>query len=183
MAPVITRLLLTLSLFVAAPLMYVVIMLTAFDILAISEDEIIFAIANLLTGGFIVLGWILILMHEIRWNPWRIGMTVGVGIASVLIATSFALIAILTVRGDESLYIFLSGLIWLVLWLFGTSLAWMELPNERRKRYAVMGLEKVPCPSCGYNLSGLKETKCPECGASFTIDSLFAAVQEQARPL
>lgn len=184
MAPIITRLLLTLSLFVAAPLSYILIIVMMFQAVGYYQnDEFVFAIANLVVGCMFAGIWLLIWFREVRWTAWRMGLTVGVAIGSILLTLIMVGVMLLVMRGDEELASLLAGMIWLVLWLFGTSLAWMELPHERRKRYAAMGLEKVPCPSCGYNLSGLKETKCPECGASYTVDSLLAAIQEQARPL
>lgn len=183
MAPVITRLLLTLSLFVAAPLLYTVIIVIAFELMRYRDDTNVFVVANLLVAGFFALAWILIWMHEVRWTPLRIGLTLGAGAASVLVAVVFAVVGSIAAGHDEGLYVFLGGMLWLVLWLFGTSLAWMELPAERRKRYEALGVTNLPCPSCGYNLAGLNQSKCPECGASFTLDSLYAALKEQAEPI
>lgn len=75
----------------------------------------------------------------------------------------------------------MGGLVWIVLWLFGTAIAWRETAGERRQRLEAMGVSALPCPSCAYNLSGLRESRCPECGAAYTLDQLYAAVDEQRR--
>lgn len=184
MAPVITRLLLTLSLFVAAAVVYVVLLVTMFEMMRFRRsDEIVFGIANLITGALFAGGWVLIWLQEVRWTRLRISLTFAALVASIVPSLLLVVIGMLIDEFDGGLVVFLSGLTWLTLWLFGTSLAWMELPSERRRRHATLGLETVPCPSCGYNLAGLKETKCPECGASYTIDSLFAALREKEQPL
>ncbi len=191
MAPTVTRLILSFALVIATPTLFFMALFVGFELfddwidqLFGYDEELFFVPVTLVCVAFFGVGWWLIWRGEVRWVNGRAGRTWGV-LAGTLAASGVVGMGIALVVPYES-EIFGSlfgGLVWIVLWLFGTAWAWRETKVERAGRLAAMGVEALPCPSCGYNLSGLRESKCPECGAAFTLDQLFAAVDEQRRPM
>lgn len=189
MAPTVTRLILSFALVIATPTLFFIMLFLGMELFdswvnSPLDDTVIFGVITFFCVGMFGIGWILIWMGEVKWNPKR-GMWTAVVLACglfgwAIITAVFA--ATMPYEGVEIGLVF-GGLVWIVWWLFGTALAWRETSTERAGRLAAMGVEALPCPSCSYNLSGLRESKCPECGAAFTLDQLYAAVDEQRRPM
>ena len=182
MAPTITRLVLSLALIVAAPVFYTVIFIVWLEATSHRNDEIALMISNVVVGLSFAVGWTVIWLGEVRWGALRITLTGAVVFGSCILAAVIGFVIATMVR-EEELGILFGGMLWVVFWLFGTALVWMELPAERRRRLASVGAAEVACPTCGYNLKGLKTTGCPECGSSFTIDQLFASHVERRKKL
>lgn len=59
------------------------------------------------------------------------------------------------------LFLFLSGLVSVVFWLF-----------LRHRRPSVVIQDGTLCPECGYLLIGNVSMQCPECGRAFTLEEL-----------
>jgi len=182
MAPTITRLVLSLALIVAAPVVYTITFVMWMELVHRHDEEMGLLMADLIVGPAFALGWLAIWFFEIRWTAMRAGLTVVAFAASAVASVVFGTMMIVLFRGEELGFLF-GGMLFVVLWLFSTALVWMELPGERRRRLASVGAAEVACPTCGYNLKGLKTTACPECGASFTIDQLFASHLERRKKL
>ena len=182
---------LSFALVVATPTLFFLLIFVGYEVLDDwidhllgYDDELFFIPITFLSIGFFGLGWWLIWKGEVKWTAGRKGRTWGVLGGSVGLAALVSfLVAMVFPYDGEIVGSILGGLVWIVLWLFGTAWAWRETSAERAGRLAAMGVEALPCPSCGYNLSGLRESKCPECGAAFTLDQLYAAVDEQRRPM
>ena len=191
MAPTVTRLILSFALIVATPTLFFLLLFIGYQVFDDLidrffnyDEELFFIPISFMSVGFFGFGWWLIWRGEVTWTAKRklktwcvLGASMGLSaLAAVLIAAVFR-------HDGEIIGSMLGGLVWIVLWLFGTAWAWRETSAERAGRLAAMGVEALPCPSCGYNLSGLRESKCPECGSAFTLDQLYAAVDEQRRPM
>lgn len=190
MAPTVTRLILSFALVIATPTLLFIVMFLGYEVLEDMlgfrglDDDIFFICSSLGCVVFFGLGWWLVWRGEVRWTSGRSGKTWAVLCISFLISMCVAIGSALAVPYEgELIGSILGGLVWIVLWLFGTAWAWRETSAERAGRLAAMGVEALPCPSCSYNLSGLRESKCPECGAAFILDQLYAAVDEQRRPM
>jgi len=178
LAPTITRLVLSLALMVAAPVFYTIIFVTWLEATSHRDDEVALLVADVVVGLGFALGWMAIWFFEVRWTALRATLTVVVFGGSVLASVVTGLILAAVMR-EEELGILFGGMLFAVFWLTGTGLAWIELPGERRRRLASVGMSEVVCPKCGYNMRGRKQTACPECGSAFTLDALFAAQIEQ----
>lgn len=183
MAPTVTRLILSFALLVATPTVFFVSLFFFYEVANWNyrRSEQIMLVSTLIGLATMTIGWVLIWRPEVKWSSGRTTGTFVVGIGglllSLLIGWAFA-----AASNEEELGIIIGGLVWFVLWLFGTAIVWRETKAERSQRLAAMGISALPCPSCGYNLSGLRESRCPECGAQFTLDQLFGAIDEQRRP-
>lgn len=182
MAPTITRLVLSLALIVAAPVIYTIGFIIWYETMGYGNVATGLLLADVGVGLAFAIGWMAIWMGEVRWNPQRITLTALVFACSCLFAGVIGLV-IYGAMNESELGILIGGMLWVVFWLFGTGFAWMERPAERRRRLANVGAADVVCPTCGYSLKGLKATACPECGSSFTIDQLFASHIEQRKTL
>lgn len=181
MAPTVTRLILSFALLVATPTLFFVALFFCFEVANMYyNDGGVFLIATIGSIAFLGLGWWLIWKGEVKWTGRRTTATLVAAFGSLVVAGvvggGFA-----AASREEELGLTIGGLVWIVLYLFGTALAWRETKAERQQRLEAMGVSALPCPSCAYNLSGLRESRCPECGASFTLDQLYAAVDEQRR--
>ncbi len=186
MAPTVTRLILSFALLVTAPVYYVLSMILAHEVLDVAyrHEEVTYAVVGFTGAAGFGLGWWGIWRGEVTWNPKRVGRTWGVFVLSFLPGALIgAAIVPLTYSKDTTPILILAPIVWLIFWLFGTALVWKESADERAARLAALGMNGLPCPNCGYNLTGMRECKCPECGAAYTLDQLFAAVDEQRRPL
>lgn len=183
MAPTVTRLILSFALLVATPTLFFVSVFFLHEVANWSyrRSEEIVLISTLIGLATMAIGWVLIWRPEVKWNSARTTGTFVVGIGGLLLSF-FIGWGFTSVSREGELGIITGGLVWFVLWLFGTAIVWRETKAERSQRLAAMGISALPCPSCGYNLSGLRESRCPECGAQFTLDQLFGAIDEQRRP-
>ena len=70
-------------------------------------------------------------------------------------------------------------MVWMITGLLSTIMVWRETELDRAQRLAQTSSGILGCPHCGYNMTGLKIARCPECGIEYTLNELFAALQEQ----
>ena len=132
-------------------------------------------VAGLATWTFVAVYWFLVWHRTFAWTTRR---RVGT-VLSVLVASAAALVLGMSVGAicsDVDLGIFLATIVAPLAWLMLTLLAWRESPEERSTRRGAPAA-RVPCPTCGYDLTGLRGTRCPECGTEFTLDQLLAALR------
>lgn len=183
MAPTVTRLLLSFCLVVATPVVYVLGVIVLDSQLRLYRNFGVLTTWTLLSLAAFGLLWTLIWRQEVRWTRRRRIATQLAVVACVLLGVLVCVIFV-TILGYRNRIseeiVMLGGMCAATAWLGATAWAWRETPEERRGRLAAAtGNRELPCPQCGYNLTGLREARCPECGASYTLESLIAAVTEQ----
>ena len=129
-----------------------------------------------------VIAWLAIWRVQVTWNQWRRKLT----FASVfwsLILGSIVGFAFAAMTHEENLGLVFAGLVWFVSWIPSTALIWHETARERAARLRAVSAGTIACPQCGYNLTGLHEARCPECGTQYTLNELFAWLQESSSDL
>ena len=180
MPTMVTRLILSMSLVLLAAALYMPVYLIAMEGFNIRDDTRALWSTNLVCGGLLVVGWILVWRPEVRWTPARIFLTpISWIIAAIPAGVVAAFILIAEPYYDEMAAVF-AAMIWAPCWIGLTALVWRETKTERRRSLKMQGLSALVCPTCGYNLMGLGESKCPECGSRFTLDQLYAAQKREA---
>ncbi len=142
------------------------------------RDELALLVTNLVVGGLLVIGWLLVWRDVVPWTRARRFWTGASVIGTVALAFPVGY-AIDAVVGDEELAVVLAGLSWFVIWVVTVSLVWAETPVERARRLVRTRPHAIRCLKCRYNLTGLREARCPECGSAFTLDEIVAT----ARPV
>jgi hypothetical protein len=135
--------------------------------------------SELISAFLFVIAWVAVWHGQVVWNRWRRQLTFlsvlwSLGVGSVI---GFGLA--LATREEEVGVIF-AGLFWFVSWIPSTALVWRETTPERAARLDAIATGTVACPHCGYNMTGLHEARCPECGTRYTLNELFASLQESA---
>lgn len=160
-----------------ASTLYVVIIITALEMLRYRDEEKGFFIANACTGAFVAVYWLLLWKKSIRWTSARTSGTLLAAIGSIAVGVlcGWPLESVV----GESFGIFAGALIAILLWLAATVFVWRETPAERSARFRQSSSQVIACLSCGYNMTGLREPTCPECGAKYTLDELYASQSER----
>lgn len=178
MPPLVTSLLMSMGLIVAAPAVLAALTL-CFEAIKLREDDALLA-AGVITVSLFAICWTLLWRHHVRWTRTRAVLTVGAFLLAWIAAISA--FAIVSVRGGGG-PLLLAYMILIATWAIASTLAWRETKAERAARLSGRGDRLLPCPKCGYNLTGLREARCPECGATYTLDELVGTFVEQRAPL
>lgn len=179
MSHLIARILLTVLIFPATVLFYVVAFIFV-ERLMISADEEAIVFTAIPSSAFMIVYWLLLWRRSVNWTSRRIAQTLwslgGAALAGALIG-----LAINFVLPQEGwLSAFLGVACGSVIWIISTIFLWRETRDERGARVGRGGQEAIVCPVCGYNLTGLTSTRCPECGKQFTLDELLASQPHRA---
>ena len=124
-----------------------------------------------------VTAWLAIWHAQVTWNEWRRQLTF-VSIFWSLGVGSIVGLVLAMMTDEENLGLVFAGLFWFVSWIPSTALIWRETARERAARLRAVAVGTLACPHCGYNLTGLHEARCPECGTQYTLNELFALLQE-----
>lgn len=182
MSQLIARILLAISLWPLAALVYIITFFVVVEGMRGSyysdRGARGFCLAGAVAWIFMAAYWVLLWRKSVVWTPQRRGLTFG-----ALVGAFFAGAVVGVVMGGivaADFGWFMGSITAPVLWLVATVFIWRESAAERGARLARSGRDAVVCPTCGYNLTGLGETRCPECGTRFTIDQLLAAQPARA---
>jgi hypothetical protein len=181
MSATLSRLILSMTLIAATPLVYVLGVWIAF-VGEVREQLVAFLIATFFAMGFLTGGWVLVWRGELQWTSTRRRRTwglLGAGAGVAAISCGIGYLAFPFEGGALGLMI--GTMLWALGWLGGTAWVWRENAAERAERLKNLGVGTIACPRCGYNLTGLREARCPECGSQYTIDQLYGAMLEQRR--
>jgi hypothetical protein len=182
MSRLIARILLALSIWPLATLIYLMVFVVVdqgmrggyyYDRVARA-----FMTAGAVTWIFMGAYWILLWRKSIVWTARRRVLTFGAIFGALVVGASAGTLMGGVVDGDFGWFI--GSITAPILWLVSTVLLWRESAAERAARLANSGRDAIVCPTCGYNLTGLRETRCPECGTQFTVDQLLAAQPARA---
>lgn len=180
MSATLCRLVLSLTVVAATAVLYFVVAVLVSELRLVSRSSFGSAlwVANGVSLAFLVISWLMIWRGEVRFTPGRTAAT-----ALVLLACGFAafivFVAMISAVRERELAIVFFGMVFALVWLAGSTLAWRETAAERSDRLMRMGVRTIACPTCGYNLTGLREAACPECGGKYTLDQLYATLLEQ----
>lgn len=180
MSATVCRLILCLAAYAAAPLIYVITLLVLEPLIYPPSPSLVLLYCSMITGFFLIVAWLYIWWTQVHWTPLRLQWTIiFIAIWTTLCATLTQVLHVV-IDGDAA-GIVLSGMVWAIGWLVGSTLIWRETRSERVKRIRELGMGTVHCPQCDYNLTGLREATCPECGTKYTLDQLFASISEIRR--
>ncbi len=182
MTRLLARLLLAFAVVLAAPVFCTALFIVLVECTVWTWDTFCLAGAECVSALFFIIAWIAVWRGQVVWNRWRRSLTYAsvlwsLGVGSTL---GFAM-AVLT--NEEEVGIVFAGLFWFVTWIPSTALVWRETARERAARLKTIAVGTVNCPNCGYNMTGLHEARCPECGTRYTLNELFASLQESAGDL
>jgi len=183
MTNLLARILLSIMVFPLGGMLYV---LTAFAVglngRGPATTTISLCVAAVVTGAFVIVYWLWLWRHSVRWTRSRIGRT---GLSVLVCALLGVAISLLTMKlsarsgGAASFCVFIGGASAIILWLVLAIVLWRETPMERAERLRQSADDVLFFPSCGYNMTGLYESRCPECGRRFTLNQLYAAQHRQ----
>jgi len=182
MPSIIARLIVSLVVMLAGPVLFFLVFFMWYEWVGYRNDD------EALLGSVVIVGlvevalWVGVWFRQVRWRPERVLATAGGGAGAAIGAAVLGLLLALSTN-EEEVGIICAGMVWGLAWFGLTPLVWKETRAERGARLRKMGAEALPCPTCGYNLMGLSEARCPECGAKYTLDQLFAAVREASAPM
>ncbi len=182
MSQLLARLLLAMSVVIATPIVYVISFVLIENSLLRADAQALLA-ADFVSAAFLVTSWILVWRRQVVWTTRRRFVTVLSVVWSAVPGLAIALLMYSAIRGPDELAVIIGGMSWSVVWLASTALVWRENPAERTTRLKQIASGLVQCPHCGYNMTGLEQARCPECGTRYTLNELFAALQEQAEDL
>ncbi|MCH8054080.1 MAG: hypothetical protein IH895_08475 [Planctomycetes bacterium] len=166
----------------ATPVVFTIAFLLIENRIARRDVEALWA-ADLVSAAFLAVGWVLIWRGQVVWTVRRLLLTIVAIVASAVPAVLIGLIIKASLRGQDELAVIIGGMCWAVFWLGSTALIWREDRVERQRRLQAVSTGVIHCPNCGYNLTGLEQARCPECGSRYTLNELFAALQEQTEDL
>jgi len=179
MSRLIARILLALSIWPLAALVYMMVfVLMVQGNYGPAREARGFTVAGCVTWMFVGAYWILLWRKSIVWTGRRRGLTFGAILGALVLGGMAGMLMGGVTGGDFGWFI--GSVTAPVLWLVATVLIWRESAGERAARLANAGRDAIVCPTCGYNLTGLREARCPECGTQFTIDQLLAAQPARA---
>jgi len=183
MTNTIAKLLLSvLSLFLCG-LVYTVISAIFFQINGGPSDGIAFIITGLITMILSIALWWLIWARNTIWTSRRILTLVLVLFGSILVGSIFGvLVALPLPRHMLDFAAFAGSVLTIFLALGGFVLTIRETPIERTARLRGVGVTRVHCPTCNYDMTGLHTSDCPECGGKFTVEEFIARLREQQSP-
>ncbi len=178
---IVSKLLLSFATVVGAPILYTIVFLILERRM---NDVAALIIATAIVGPMSVIAWVALWRNNIIWTRRRSLRTVLALVASfalsglaVPVATWFNY-AGRNRSGVSEVGIVVGGMLFFLLWLVSSILAWQETKEERRCRLSASSRGDLPCPNCEYNLTGLREATCPECGTQYTIDELVASLAD-----
>jgi len=176
MSSIVARLILALTFMASIPFVYFVTFFIIEETM-ISNDKIALWVTNFVAGGFVVGGWILVWVGQIKWTGLRAALT-SMAMGGCLVPATAVYVMFIMIDGylDEPAIVF-SGMAWCICWFASTAFIWRETAGERAARLAILGISAIACPRCGYNMTGLQQSVCPECGTQYTLDQLFAGLR------
>jgi hypothetical protein len=174
MSRLIARILLALSIWPLASLVYLVLFFVIEDGRRYpTEKTTVFLWSGVFTWVFMAGYWLLLWWGSVRWTGERSSLTVFAALGAAMAGTVLGAMAGSMVHRNFGYFI--GSMAAPILWLVTTIFIWRESAAERSARVSAIRRDSIVCPTCGYNLTGLKESRCPECGTQFTLDELLAA--------
>lgn len=182
MTRLLARLLLAFAVVLAAPVFCTALFITLVECTAWTWDTFCLAGAECVSGFLFVIAWIAVWRGQVVWNGWRRSLTYASVLWSLGVGGTLGF-AMAVLTNEEEVGIVFAGLFWFVTWIPSTALVWRETARERAARLKTIAVGTVNCPNCGYNMTGLHEARCPECGTRYTLNELFASLQETAGDL
>ena len=182
MPSIIARLIVSLVVMLAGPVLFFIIFFTWYELVGYRQHSEAILGSMLIAAVFEVAAWVLVWRASVSWTGLRVGGTAAVAFGTALGATVVGLLLAIS-TGEEAVGMLCGGMVWGLAWFGLTPLVWKETRAERDGRLRAQGTDALPCPTCGYNLTGLREATCPECGARYTLDQLFTSVREEAAPM
>ncbi len=182
MSRLVSRLLLAMTIVIATPVVYTISFLWIESTILRRDVDALWA-ADIVSAAFLVVGWVVIWRGQVVWTTRRLQLTIVAVVASALPAVFFALLIETALGGPSEPAVIIGGMCWAVFWLGSTALIWRENCVERQNRLQAVSAGVIHCPNCGYNLTGLEQARCPECGSRYTLNELFAVLQEQTEDL
>jgi len=175
MPRVLSHVLLSVTLLLATPLLYIMVYIL-FDRALSVTDVLDFMLTNLVTAPILIAAWVLIWQRRVNWTIARYWKT-GLAVLAAIVPGAVVYLVFAATLADEAGAVF-GGWAWAVCWLTATAFIWRDTPLEQARRRRPGTGVVLRCPNCRYNLTGLYEARCPECGTRFTLDELFQAVAE-----
>jgi hypothetical protein len=176
MSRLVARILLAILMLPAASMVYLVIVVMAFDGARMRGVGPWF-LAGAVTWAFVAFYWFLLWRDTVKWTQERMTMAFLSALGCCLPAS---LAGIVTSRVERDFGAFVATATAILLWLIAITLISRETAQERGERLRSIRKGGIVCPSCGYNLTGLQGTRCPECGTFYTLDELLAGQPSRA---
>ena len=181
MSQLVSRLLLAMTIIFALPIVCLISFLLIENNI-VRDDILALWAADVVSAVFLATGWALIWRGQVVWTARRRHLTAVAIVGSAVPALLVGLL-VESAAGSQEPAMVVGGMCWAVFWLGSTALTWREDRVERRNRLSGLSSGVIHYPSCGYNLTGLEQARCPECGTRYTLNELFAALQEQTEVL
>lgn len=181
MTRLLARLLLAFAAVLAAPVVCLGLYIVLVEATSWGWDFHCLLVSECISALLFVTAWLAIWRAQVTWNRWRRQLTF-VSVLWSLGAGSIVGLALGMLANEEVGLLFV-GLVWFVSWIPSTALIWRETARERAVRLRAVAVGTLACPHCGYNLTGLHEARCPECGTQYTLNELFALLQESTGDL
>lgn len=180
MSQLLSRLLLAFTIALATPLIY------ALTFFVVDEFRLGLTVSSvvsvLVAASFLATAWILVWRRQVQWTRRRRLMTALSLVWSAVIGTvAGSLTLVLQQVAGQAINV--GAMCWALVWIGSTALVWRETVPERAGRINKLSRGLVCCPNCGYNMTGLEQARCPECGSRYTLNELFATLQEQTEDL
>lgn len=146
------------------------VMLRFAPVLYADADDMGRAAWALCLGGALV-GWLCAFRKPLNLRIWRLsllmlGWLIGYVIACVLGIGLGELEGRVAARWAPIIYRLAQSIPWLALASF------VLLSAHLVRRAAIGNPARVPCPTCGYDLTGLVAARCPECGSQVRLHEL-----------
>ena len=182
MTRLLARLLLAFAVVLAAPVFCTALVIVLVECTSWRMFPLWLSVAECVTGLLFVIAWIAVWRGQVVWNGWRRSLTYASVLWSLGVGSTLGL-GMNAITNQEEVGIIFAGLFWFVTWIPSTALVWRETARERAARLKTIAVGTVNCPNCGYNMTGLHEARCPECGTRYTLNELFASLQEAAGDL
>ncbi|MBN1514474.1 MAG: hypothetical protein JXB13_20835 [Phycisphaerae bacterium] len=177
MTRLLARLLLAFAVVLAAPVFCTALVIVLVEGSSYRMFTLWLSVAQGITALLFIVAWIAVWRGQVVWSRWRRSLTYASVLWSLGVGSTLGL-GMAAITNEEEVGIVFAGLFWFVTWIPSTALVWRETARERAARLKTIVVGTVNCPNCGYNMTGLHEARCPECGTQYTLNELFAALQE-----
>lgn len=180
MTNTIAKLLLSVLSLVLCALIYTVIVVLLMEMRGGPSDVGTFIFAGIVTLALSIATWWLIWARRVVWNRRRVITLFAVVFGAVLVGVIAALLIAIPLNSYMADFATFAGSVFATLLaLAGFILTIRETPLERTARLRGVGVTRVHCPACNYDMTGLHTSDCPECGGKFTIEEFIARLREQ----